>query len=567
MAGSGAPRARMEGFDRAPRGDAVEARRRTSRPLVVLLAVLLAAGHASAAEDLFAAVVRGPSPPADLGGDAAGGGAGLGDLGASLDDDLGVGFDDLPDLDPGGLEDLGDLDGDDFLDLAPDPLPRLDGGSRRERPTGVLPVRPRKPSGPILTLSQMSGEAIAEAGALKRTRAGVAAARRGIQVADAGRWPQVHLKAEGRESNHRDRIGKLLGPDIASDLERPLSQIRNDSAFVGGFDVTTALYRGGLMNAREEEARALADVAHIRHLQSVEAVLREVGDQYLRVLLLETALELEAARLLAELQREEEAVSDADTTYLRDAVALEHELRAARIRSRKASLETRLELARARLSALRGHEAGRSFRLSRRLEVRPAAGSADELAELARKGNLEVRRRMAEAQAARRRIQAEGSRQHPDVDLDWRYRHSSPNDTDGLETDWWEAVVRLDYPLFDGGRTRARKRRAGHLSDAADVAVREAARAAGDRARSAFTREARLDATLQPAQRLVELAARHHRAVRDRVDRGGATPSDVATARVALLASQLEAFRVQAEVVRTRILQHALAGQLTLDQL
>lgn len=510
----------------------------------------------------------------DLGDDLGGGlddalddalGGGLGDdLGGGLGDDLGDdlgsgGFRGIDENLGGGLGGLGDIP-----DLAPSPLPTLGGEP------ALLPVAPRagapSGSGPALGLREVAARAVVEAGLIQRSQLEVAARRREIQAADAGRWPKLGVLAYGRDSDHRQRIGEILGPELSRSLERPLAQIRNDSAFVAGFDVKAPLYRGGLFHAREESARAMADRARAQHLQAVEAVLLRAVDSFLHVMLADARVSLERERERALATSQQEEVAAASTPTLRDTLSLEHELKIARVRSRIAQLEGQADLARARLAALLGPDAPTDLALRPSFDVRATGMTPEAFAAQAARGNLQVKVEMAEAKAARRQVEAEASAYLPTVDLDYSYRHSAPNYDDRVTTDWWEAKVRVDYPLFDGGKARAHKRAASKRAEAADLEVREAARRAKDEALVEARREQRFTRELTRVRRLVDLARRHLRAAQDGADSGGRRPSDVARARVALKTAEVEAFEVQAAVVRSRCRQHALAGQLVLDK-
>ncbi len=482
-------------------------------------------------------------------------------------DDLG-GLDD--DLDLGGTSPIeAGADFGDLPDLAPDPLPSLDddgvlgsgitGGGTRGPPAGA-------PQGPVLTLADVATRAVAEAAAVKRTRDLVEAARRGIQATDAERWPKVGVSAEFRDSDHRGRIGELLGPELARELERPLSQMRNDNAFVAGFDIKAPLYRAGLFEAREETARHEAEIARLRHLQTVEAVLVEAVGRYLEVLLREAETGLEEARLQALAAAQGEAVAAAATPEVRDTLALEYELKLARVRGRIATARSAREAARESLGLLLGPEAPAGFRLAQRAEVKPVASAEDAVVGKAKEANLEVRILMEEARKAHRKVGEEASAYFPRVDAEYRFRASTPTHSDHVDTEWWEALVKLDYPLFDGGVARSRKRRARVEGRVADSRVGEAARRAEAEARVAFRREREAEGALSRARGLVDLASRHLRSVQDRVDKGSLKPADQARARVALLSAQLETFRLQAEVLRSRARQQALAGQLVLDK-
>jgi len=216
--------------------------------------------------------------------------------------------------------------------------------------------------------------------------------------------------------------------------------------------------------------------------------------------------------------------------------------------------------------ALMGPEGANPFSLETRFSVSPAATTREDLERKAREGNLEVRILVQQANRSRRRVSEEASAYYPTVDLGYSWRHASPNDHDRIDTSWWKATVRLDYPLFDGGRARAKKRAARERSLAADLRVTEAVRRAEALARVEWARERELEVARGSARSLVELASRNVRATQDRVDGAKVKASSVARARAERMAAQLEVFRLQAEVIRSRCRQHALAGELVLDK-
>jgi outer membrane protein TolC len=483
-------------------------------------------------------------------------GAGGGDLGL---DDLG----DLGDLSDDLGDDLGAEFGD-VPDLAPDPLPDVDEPLMVSAGAAAGP-RSETPSGPLVGLTEMARRALTASGLIKRAERGVRAARRGIEEADAGRWPRLDLVALGRESNHRNRVNKVLGPELGPDLSGPLSQIRNDAAFVAGFDVRAPLYRGGLLNAREEIARHDEEIARLRQLQAVENVLLRLTDLYLKVLMTDASVRLDEERERQLALEQGEKVSRVKEPYVRDQLALESELELARLRSQRASSEAQRDLARARLEALTG-ELDAGFRLETDFDVATAPGRREDAVDLARRGNLEVRVQVAKANVQKLRVREVASGEQPRVDLDYQWRHSSPNTVDRVNAAYWYATIRADFPLFDGGRTRARKRQARERSASTDLLVQETVERAAAEAAAAWEAERRARAAAGQAQRLVSLARRNARAVQDRVDTGALGAADGARAQVALLQSRLEVFRAQSEVIRHRCRIHALTGQLALDK-
>lgn len=483
-------------------------------------------------------------------------GAGTGDLGL---DDLG----DLGDLSDDLGDDLGTEFGD-IPDLAPDPLPDVDEPLTVSAGAAAGP-RSEAPSGPLVGLTELARRALTASGLIKRAERGVRAARRGIEEADAGRWPRLDLVALGRESNHRNRINKVLGPELGPDLSGPLSQIRNDAAFVSGFDVRAPLYRGGLFNAREEIARHDEEIARLRQLQAVENVLLRLTDLYVEVLMSDASVRLGEERERQLSLEQGEKVSRVKEPYVRDQLALESELELARLRTQRATSEAQRDLARARLEALAG-ELDAGFRLDSSFDLAPAPSRREDAVELARRGNLEVRVQVAKANVQKLRVKEVAAGELPRVDLDYQWRHSSPNTVDRVDAAYWYATIRADFPLFDGGRTRARKRQARERSASTDLLVQETVARAAAEAAAAWETERRGRAALSQAQRLVSLARRNARAVQDRVDTGALGAADGARAQVALLQARLETFRAQAEVIRYRGRIHALTGQLALDK-
>lgn len=485
----------------------------------------------------------------DLGGDL---GGDLDDLGGDLgDDDFGG---DLDDLGTGVEGEISPGDRSLFQELSPGE-PVQAGGATAEAPTGVL-----------IGLRELASRALAGAGVVKRAEHGVRAARRAVEEADSAQWPTVRLMAEGRNSNHRDRIGRLLGSELSQNFQTPLAQLGHDSAFLAGVDVSAPLYRGGLWGAQEKMARSQGEVARLRQLQAVETTLLRLVDLYLDLLLAESSLGLETQREKQAALAQGEKLSRARDRFARDELALESELALRRIRARKARREGQRDLIRSRIRALVGDSLSESFRLERSFDVLPVGTRLEEVLDRARRGNLEVRVQLARAQVARERVVEAASDEMPEVNLDYRYRHAAPTYRDGIDSSYWRAALRLDVPLFDGGRTRARKRQARERRKGAELLVQETIARVEAEVRAAFLREARARAGLQQARDLVSLARRHSRAVQDRVDGGTLGPQAGVAAQTPLMEARLEAFRVQAEVIRARCRVHALTGELVLDK-
>jgi outer membrane protein TolC len=415
-------------------------------------------------------------------------------------------------------------------------------------------------------LRELAGRAVVAAGVVKRAEHGVRAARRAVEEADAAQWPTLKLMAEGRNSNHRDRIARVLGPELAPVWKQPLSTINNDDTLLTGFDVTAPLYRGGLWGAREKIAREDARIAKLRQLQAVEGTLLRLVDLYLEVLLTEAAVSLETERERLVASEQGAKVSRAGDAFARSQMTLDSELELARIRARRDRRVSKMDLARGRLNALVGGNLETAYQLQKSFDVQAVGGDIQALVARARRGNLEVRVQVARAAMTRERVVEVTAADMPEVNFDYRYRYSSPTLRDAADSAYWKAAIRLDVPLFDGGRNRARKLQAREQRRGADLYVQELMAQVEAEVRAASRREARARGSLTKAQALVALARRNSRAVQDRVDGGNLGKVEAARAQVALLQARLEAFRVQAEVIRVRCRIHALAGDLVLDK-
>lgn len=151
--------------------------------------------------------------------------------------------------------------------------------------------------------------------------------------------------------------------------------------------------------------------------------------------------------------------------------------------------ESDLEIRKRALQAVLGKEAGALAQLRNTAELtRPQPENMAEWVSAAEKSSLTVQVQQAIADIAAHEVDKQRAGHYPTVDLVANYGHSKNYATTGfmVDTDFQNAGIQLNIPLFAGGATASRQREASANRAAAESALEGAKRSAALAARQYY---------------------------------------------------------------------------------
>ena len=407
-----------------------------------------------------------------------------------------------------------------------------------------------------LTLDEAIARGLATSHRLAAASAGGDAARAAVDERRAAAAPDLTAQAGYTRTNHVDTFGillptnqlKIIYPDIPDNYRTRL-------------DLQWPIYTSGRLDALERAARADA-AASDDELASARADLRlEITRAYWALVTAIASVHVvdeSVARVEAHLH-DVRASFDAGLVPPNDVssvVAQESRQRMLRVQA-----ETTREVAEAELARLIGAPPGAPIEPTSTLEPpAPETTPAETLAEEARASRRDRAALARRVDASGERGQAASAGRLPTVAVGGGFDYASPNPRIfPRENAWktsWDASVNVNWPLFDGGRTRAQvaetsaatrqaRERLADFDAALDAEVRE---------RLSELRSSR--AAIAAADDSVAAATDARRVVTDRFRAGVATSTDVLDADVALLQAELD--RTQA-IAAARLAQARLA--------
>jgi outer membrane protein len=322
--------------------------------------------------------------------------------------------------------------------------------------------------------------------------------------------PQL-AAAEARLRAERERLAQaraLFLPQVA--LEAGVRHVWQDMSPGGSVDYSAHSYGVGVVQplfrkesfALSGQAGLIVEQAELNQAMAQQDLGLRLARAYFRVLQADDGLqsfEAELAAISSQLQRSRRAfeIGTATVADVNDAQARFDLVQAQRLRALN---ETRL--AREALRRLTGQPVAGLARLTAEFapEV-PVPADAGTWAAEAERSNLQVRLAQRGYELAGEEIVRQRAQHYPRVDLVARYGRQDGVYMLGQELDITEGSIglQLQLPLYAGGAVSSRVRQAQAGKDAAMEQVREAVRAAGLAAESAYLQ---LDFSLQQARAL-----------------------------------------------------------------
>ncbi len=410
-----------------------------------------------------------------------------------------------------------------------------------------------------LTLDEAIARGLATSHRLADVSARGDAVRANVGSRHAALLPQVAAQAGYLRTNHVDEFGivvpngqlRVIYPDIPDNYRARL-------------DLQWPIYTAGRADALERSARAEADAAG-DDLATARADLRlEITRAYWALV---TAGE--AVRVVDEsLKRIEAQLQDVRNRF--DAGLLPpndvSSTEAQRSRQRMLTVQARSarDIAESDLARLTGIGPGTPIEPVAELSApEPPGAPMSDLVALARQQRSERAALLERAAAAGERARAARAGNKPVVAVGGGVDYASPNARIFPRTSaWnqsWDAGINVNWPLFDGGRTKADTAEATANRRAIDERLADFDATIAAEVRQRATDLASSRAAIDAAGDAVRAAADAQRVVRDRFKAGVATSTDVLDAQVALLQAELD--RTQA-IAGARLAEARLARAL-----
>lgn len=331
------------------------------------------------------------------------------------------------------------------------------------------------------------------------------AAKEDIKAARADFLPSLRFGAFYSYQDKPDRMkvpADILAPGIPpSPGEFPLS---GRDFYRTELSVHLPVFTGGLHSGRYARAKTLSEEARFFSEQRAEALIRDVTRAFFDLLNSDLALQSENGILAAKNERLRVLRELRTEGYARGDELLLQEADVALSEARREKLSSRLAIARSRLRLLM------EFPDDRELTPEPVPTVARLDVKLERLKSEALRNRKDLAAARERVSRGEAERVIarssflPSISLDGAYRVQQQNEM--MRPNQWLLTTRLDWPIFEWGKTVADVRRAEALKQSAAREERElekeiaygveaAWRAVKDGERDVTAKEKRLRAT------------------------------------------------------------------------
>jgi outer membrane protein len=412
------------------------------------------------------------------------------------------------------------------------------------------------PPGP-LTLADAVARALAGSYPLREMEARRTQAEAGLELARSATRPRASVDLGYQRTNHVDEFG-VVQPGGAFEIIYP-DVPENYSSRVGA---RWPIYDGG----RSTAARGAA-AADVRAAASDEAALRsdlrlQVVTAYWNVLTTRQnvqVLERSLARL--DVQRGD-VKARLDAGFIPPSDLMNVDAQRASQRALLIEVQSRRDTDELTLRELVFWPADAPLELAEPLE--PPAPAVDPLERLTREAAAARAERaalVARVESASRRVEGARAGLRPSLTFAGGYDYARPNPRIFPRVaEWnssWDAGAFVNWPFYDGGRTRAETAQAQAAEQAARARLAEF-----DRQLRVEVGQRRLEqhaavAAIAAADEGVKAAAEAQRVLRERYKVGVATNTEVLDAEVALLT---------AELTRTRALVGAELAQARLDR-
>ncbi len=423
---------------------------------------------------------------------------------------------------------------------------------------------------PVLTLERAIEIALDGNRDLRAAQARLEAAAAGVDEARSYRLPKLELDGIYQQTDNPVLVfSNLLGQagfqaeNFALDSLNEPDPLGNWKARV---QLSQLLWAGGRIGAGIEAAGLGRDAAELDRETARQRLIHQVVARYSAAVL---------ARGELEVTRESLATAKAHVDLVGDlwrgglvveSDLLQAEVRESEVRELTIRAESGAEIAAAALNLALGRDLDTPIALPEGVRLEPGGGDADagELARLVenageRRPDLEAARRRQQASERQQRI--ERAVRRPEVGLAASFEMNA-EDFFGADGDNWALTVGLRYDLFDGGRARARARRAEQQTREAGERAELLAQTISLEVRRAFFELRAARQRLEQAEKGVELAERSLEIIEDRYREGLTVLPELLDAETALTRSRLRRIAADRDVLLARATLDLATGDL-----
>jgi outer membrane protein len=310
-------------------------------------------------------------------------------------------------------------------------------------------------------------------------------------------------------------------------------------------DLQWPIYTGGRLDALERAARIEATAAADDVATARADLTLEITRAYWALVTATDALRVvqEALGRIDAHLRDVRSQLAAGLIPPNDVLSVE----AQQSRQRMLTIQARVarDVSEAELAHLVGAPPGTPIDLAATLDLRPAVtATLDALLDTARRQRPELAALHKRVEAARSRGVAAAAGRKPTVAVAGGVDYARPNPRIfPREAAWqssWDAAVHVNWPLFDGGRSRSEGAEAAAAVRVAEERLADVDRSLAVELRQRLAEVESSRAAVEAASDAVRSAAEARRVLGERFAAGVATSTDVLDAQVALLQAELD---------------------------
>lgn len=372
-------------------------------------------------------------------------------------------------------------------------------------------------------------------------------ARSGVGSARADLLPDVDL-ADVHRKTERDFPATFSNPRYSHQITATLHQ---------------RVYSGGALQAAVRLSRGVLSEVEAAYLETLEKVLERVANAYLDVLEQGETQETLSDSIRTQQRRLEEINAKIEAGVMLETHRLQAELLVLEDERQLLVSRTAEQLARSTLGVLLGLGQGITPELDRDFSQLEGLGVERVLADLSTDRSPVLRRAEARVQQAEAQLGIARGNSRPQVDLAVTQYHIA----NGLsfisqDANYAEATGNLNFPLFDGGKRRAERRKATRGLDAARLEERALRDELTIEVGQAVLGIKENQARLRAAETRVELAQRNRDITQDRYLEGAAVQSEILDADVEWRRAKLERISSRFAVLRNLVKLLRVTGRL-----
>ena len=390
-----------------------------------------------------------------------------------------------------------------------------------------------------LTLSDAVERALAASHRIAESKARGEAAAASVGGRRAATLPQVNAAAGYTRTNHVDEFGILL-PNNQLRIIYP--DIPNNSR--ARLDVQWPIYTAGRLDAMVTSAQH-EEAASSKDVETTAADVRlDAARAFWNLAVAQESLKVVDESLARMTEHVRDARNQVDAGLVPPNEVLSAQAQEAR--QRMLSIQARMtrDVARADLARVVGADPGTEVIVTADLTPPLAPPNVDALLVEAKQHRSERQAIEARSAGAEARLRAAAAGRRPTVAVAGGVDYARPNPRIfpriGEWRESWDAGVNVNWPLFDGGRTRYETAEASAGVRALQARLAELDSAIALEIRQRVSEIGSNLAALEAADAGIAAATEARRVIGERYQAGVATNTDVVDAQVAVLQAQLD---------------------------